>query len=70
MFNVINREAHDTDAEWKDLVGEYRIGAERYYSYFRESEIRDIAQRVGFKVAHFENEKTTNNDWLIFVLEK
>ena len=70
MFNVINREAHDADAEWKDFVGEYHIGAERYYSYFRESEIREIAQRVGFKVAHFENEKTTNNDWLIFVLEK
>ncbi len=70
MFNVINREVHDEDNEWKDLMGEYHLGAERYYSYFRESEIREMAAKVGFKVAHFENEKTTNNDWLVFVLEK
>ena len=70
MFNVIDRETHDVDSQWVDFNDEYKLGAERFYAYYREDDMRKIVEATDFKVADFWKEKGGHNDWLVYVLEK
>lgn len=71
IFNAINRETKSIDNEWLDFEGEYHMGVERYYSYFRKEELDDIISKTNFKVETFKKEGGENsNKWLIYVLKK
>ena len=71
IFNAINRETRDVDEEWVDFPNEYRMGAERYYKYFREQELNEIITNIGYKIHAFHKEGGENNNkWLVYVLQK
>lgn len=71
IFNAINRETKEIDDEWVDFEGEYHMGVERYYSYFRQEELDDIIQKTKFRIENFQkNGGENNNKWLIYVLKK
>lgn len=70
-FNVINRDTRDTDCEWADFPGEYQMGAERFFYYYRETQMRELIAKTGFRIIDFHKEGGKNRDkWLVFVLEK
>lgn len=71
VFNAINREIKNIDNEWIDFEGEYHMGEERYYSYFRKEELNDIIKQTDFKIENFYIEGGENNNkWLVYVLKK
>lgn len=71
IFNAINREIKTVDNEWIDFEGEYHMGAERYYNYFRQKELDDIIQQTKFQIEDFRKEGGDNNNkWLVYVLKK
>ena len=71
IFNAINRETKNVDNEWVDFEGEYHMGAERYYNYFRQEELDNIIKQTKFKIEDFHKEGGDNNNkWLIYVLKK
>lgn len=71
VFNAINRETKEVDNEWVDFEGEYHMGVERYYNYFRQDELDDIISQTDFQVQHFHTEGGKNkNKWLVYVLKK
>lgn len=71
VFNAINRETKEVDNEWVDFEGEYHMGVERYYNYFRQDELDDIISQTDFHVQDFHTEGGKNkNKWLIYVLKK
>lgn len=71
VFNAINRETKEVDNEWVDFEGEYHMGVERYYNYFRQEELDDIISQTDFHVQDFHTEGGKNkNKWLVYVLKK
>lgn len=71
IFNAINRETRDVDEEWVDFPNEYHMGAERYYKYFKEEELNEIINKIGYKIHNFHKEGGKNNNkWLVYVLKK
>lgn len=71
VFNAINRETKEVDNEWVDFEGEYHMGVERYYNYFRQDELDEIIGQTDFKVQDFHTEGGKNkNKWLVYVLKK
>lgn len=71
IFNAINRDNKDVEDEWVDFEGEYHMGAERYYRYFRQCELDEIINETKFKIVDFHKDGGENNDkWLIYVLKK
>lgn len=71
IFNAINREIKSVDDEWIDFEGEYHMGAERYYKYFRKEELDDIIKQTKFEIKDFHKEGGENNNkWLVYVLKK
>ncbi len=71
IFNAMNRETHEVDDEWVDFSGEYHMGVERYYSYYREEFLNEVLADVGFKTLSFFKEGGDNkNKWLVYVVEK
>ena len=71
VFNAINRETKDIDNEWVDFEGEYHMGEERYYNYFRKEELDNIIGQTKFNVEVFRKEGgEDNNKWLVYVLKK
>ena len=70
VFNAINRDYKGVDEEWADFPNEYHMGADSYYSYFKEDELREMIGKTDFKIVDFFKEGGENNDkWLVFVLE-
>ena len=71
IFNAMNREIKKVDEEWVDFEGEYHMGVERYYHYFKQEEIDDMIAKTKFKIKNFHKEGgDDNNKWLVYVLEK
>jgi len=71
IFNAINRETKEVDNEWVDFSNEYKMGVERYYSYFSEEELNTIINKVGYTITEFHKEGGDNNNkWLVYVLKK
>lgn len=71
IFNAINRDTTEVDSEWKDFEGEYHMGVERYYNYYRKEEVDEMISKTDFKVDHFNMEGGNNkNKWLVYVLKK
>lgn len=71
VFNMMNREEREVDSEWVDFPGEYWMGAERYYCYYREADAREMISRTKFQIVDFQREGGDHsNKWLVFVLEK
>lgn len=71
IFNAINRETKEVDNEWVDFEGEYHMGTERYYSYFRKNDLDNIIGKTPFHVEDFHQEGGKNkNKWLVYVLKK
>lgn len=71
VFNAINRETREVDNEWVDFEGEYHMGMDRYYSYFRKEELDDIISQTPFQIQDFHTEGgKENNKWLVYVLKK
>ena len=71
VFNAMNRDAREVDEEWVDFPGEYHMGADRYYKYFREEELRDLIAKTDYRVISYHQEGgDAGNKWHVFVLEK
>lgn len=70
VFNVIDIATHDIPEQWVDFSDEYKMGAERFYAYYTEEEIRDIIGLTNFKIADSWHEEGGHNNWFVFVLEK
>lgn len=71
IFNAINRDVKDVDEEWVDFAGEYHLGVERYYHYFRKQDLDDIISQTNFQIHNFHTEGGDNNNkWLVYVLKK
>lgn len=71
VFNAINREIESVDDEWIDFQGEYHMGAERYYKYFRKEELDGLIKQTKFEIKNFHKEGGENNNkWLVYVLKK
>lgn len=71
IFNAMNREVRKVDHEWVDFSGEYHMGAERFYNYFREEELRGLIAQTGYRIASYHREGgDAKNKWHVFVLEK
>lgn len=71
VFNVMNRETRMVDEEMVDFPGEYFIGAERYYHYFRKEFVDSVAEELGFKIVAFHKEGgDEENKWLVYTLQK
>ena len=71
IFNAINRETRPVDDEWVDFDNEYKMGEERFYSYFKQSDLDDMISQTKFKIKDFHKEGGDNNNkWLVYVLEK
>lgn len=71
VFNMINREEREVDSEWADFPGEYWMGVERYYCYYREEDVRAMIGETKFQIVDFHKEGgDRSNKWLVFVLEK
>lgn len=71
IFNAINREIKNIDNEWVDFEGEYHMGIERYYNYFRKEDLDNIIKQTKFHIKDFHTEGGNNsNKWLVYVLEK
>ncbi len=71
IFNAINREIRDVDEEWVDFPNEYHIGEKRYYKYFKEEELNEIINKIGYTICDFHKEGGENNNkWLVYVLRK
>lgn len=71
IFNAINREIKNVDNEWVDFEGEYYMGVERYYNYFRKEELDSIIKQTKFEIVNFHEEGGENNNkWLVYVLKK
>ena len=71
IFNAINRETKEIDSEWIDFEGEYHMGAQRFYQYFKEDELNEIIKSIGYKIYDFHKDGGDNdNKWLIYVLKK
>lgn len=71
VFNAINRETKEVDNEWVDFKGEYYMGEERYYNYFRQEELDNMIQQTKFQIKDFRKEGGDNNNkWLVYVLKK
>lgn len=71
IFNAINRETTDVDNQWVDFQNEYRMGVERFYSYFTEADMKDIIAKTPFQIVDFHKEGgDLGNKWLVFVLKK
>ena len=71
IFNAINRETTDVDNQWVDFQNEYRMGVERFYSYFTEADLKDIIAKTPFQIVDFHKEGgDLGNKWLVFVLKK
>lgn len=71
IFNAINRETKTIDNEWVDFEGEYHMGIERYYSYFKKEDLDNIISKTKFKIKDFHTEGgDSNNKWLVYVLKK
>jgi len=71
IFNAINRETREVDEEWVDFPNEYHMGAERYYKYFKEEDLNEIINKIGYKIYSFDKEGGKDkNKWLVYVLRK
>ena len=71
VFNTINRDVKDIDNEWVDFGGEYHLGVDRYYNYFRQKELDNIIKQTKFQIKEFYKDGgEDNNKWLIYVLKK
>lgn len=70
VFNVIDIATHDVPEQWVDFSDEYKMGAERFYAYYTEEEIRDIVAQTKFRIVDSWHENGGHNDWYVFVLEK
>lgn len=71
IFNAINRETKSVDNEWADFSGEYHMGAERYYNYYKKEELDEIINQTDFNIESFHQEGgKANNKWLVYVLKK
>ena len=70
-FNMMNREVREVDNEWVDFPGEYYMGEDRFYCYYREEDVRAIIAKTKFRIIDFHKEGGKHFDkWLVFVLEK
>lgn len=71
LFNALNANLHSTGEEWLDFPGEYHMGVKRYYHYFHQSELNQLAAKTGFQIQAFHTEGGNNNDkWLVYTLKK
>lgn len=71
VFNAMNREEHTENEEWLDFQGAYHMGATRFFHYFDEAELREMATLIGYRISDFRREGgTRGNKWLVFVLER
>lgn len=71
IFNAINAETKPIEEEWLDFDGEYHMGMERYYHYFKKEEIDSMVEKFPFTIKDFHLEGGKNkNKWLVYVLKK
>lgn len=69
VCNIINKEAHEVDSEWRDFDNEYRLGEERFFQYYSKEQAEKIFTDAGFEIVEFSY-AGEDNKWMLFVLEK
>ena len=69
VCNIINKEAHEVDSEWRDFDNEYHLGAERFFQYYSKEQAEKVFTNAGFEIVEFSY-AGENNKWMLFVLEK
>lgn len=72
FFNVLNSAGHDNLPEaWVDFPGDYEMGVDRYFKYWREDEISTLIENTGFQIRKmFEDGGEDNKRWFYIVAEK
>jgi 2-polyprenyl-3-methyl-5-hydroxy-6-metoxy-1,4-benzoquinol methylase len=70
VFNVIDIATHDCDGQWYDFPGDYKMGAKRFYAYYKKEDILSLIEETSFVLVNAWPEHGGHNDWFCFVLEK
>ena len=72
VFNVFNKEADGgKESGWYDFDNEYRIGADRFFYYYKEEQVEKIIKDAGFIIREKKLQGGKEADkWFVFVLEK
>ena len=71
VFNILNNEDKQVQAEWVDFPGKYQMGVKRFFAYHAETEIKDLIQENSLELVDFFKEGgETGKRWLCFVTEK
>lgn len=71
VFNILNKAYSGVDEQWMDFPDEYKMGEQRFFAYYTDSYIKDLATKTGFKIKECQEQGgNTGNKWLCFVLQK
>ena len=72
IFNILNTIDHDNkDGAWVDFEGDYHMGVERYFNYYKEDEADKIITNTGFEIQSKKHDGgDTGNRWIVYVIKK
>lgn len=70
VFNVIDVATYSCDSQWYDYPGEYKMGIERFFAYYKKEDILSLINKTPFVLVNDWHEHGGHNYWFCFVLEK
>lgn len=72
IFNILNTIDHDNkEGAWVDFEGDYHMGVERYFNYYKEDEADKIIADTGFETQSKKHDGgDTGNRWIVYVVKK
>ncbi len=72
VFNVLNTIDHNNkESAWVDYEGDYHMGVERFFYYYKEEEADKIITNTGFEIQNKKHEGgDTGNRWIVYVVKK
>ncbi len=72
VFNVLNTVDHDNqEGAWVDFEGDYHMGIERYFNYYKEEEVDEFIKNAGFEIQNKKHEGgDTGKRWIIYAVKK
>lgn len=72
VFNILNTIDHGNKAcAWVDFEGDYHMGVERFFNYYKEEEADKIITDTGFEIQSKKHEGgDTGNRWIVYVVKK
>ena len=69
IFNALNWDLKRIDNEWLDYEGEYHIGSERFFNYFKREDLEEMIKQLNFQIKYFDYQGD-DNKWMVYVLKK